>query len=68
LFSVLIVLGTSPAASVSVRWIPQRVVVKGARAQQIGIRASHVRRGIVCWFRRHQLLFGGDRVSISEQR
>jgi len=32
-----------------------------------GIRASQVRRGIVCRFQEHLLLFGRDRVSISEQ-
>jgi len=43
-----------------------REVVTLARATS-GIRASQVRRGIVCWVRRHQLLFGGDRVSISKR-
>ena len=32
------------------------------------IRASQVRHGIVCRFQEHWLLFGGNRVSISEQR
>ena len=35
LFSVLVVLGTSPAASVAVWWIPQRGYCKG-RAQHLG--------------------------------
>ena len=31
------------------------------------IRVSQVRRGIMCRFHEHWLLFGGDRVSISER-
>ena len=33
-----------------------------------GTRASQVYRGIVCWFQRHQWLFGRDHVSISKYR
>ena len=40
----------------------------GSLSPSIGIKSSQVRRGIVCWFRGHQLLFSGDRVSISKQR
>jgi len=46
--------------------VPQLVVFK-ARATS-GIRASQVHRVIVCQFQENWLLFGGDRVSISEQR
>ena len=46
-------------------WIPQRDYFLRTI---IGIRSSHVSRGIVYWFQGHQLLSGRDRVSISEQR
>ena len=39
-----------------------------SRLATSSIRASQVRRGIIWWFQGNQLLFGGDRVSISERR
>jgi len=46
--------------------IPHRLLQRLARATS-GIRVSQVLRGIVCRLQEHWWLFGGDRVSISEQ-
>ena len=73
LFSLLFLysrhVGTSPARlSPLLGFLKLVVAHKKALGATSGIKASQIRRAIVCRFQEHWLLFGGARVQISEQR
>ena len=65
---VLILFGTSWWHLPLSVWFCQLAVVKVNSITTSGIRASQVLREIVRRLQEHRWLFGGDRMSISEQR